>query len=152
MTRFVEWLQSAGLDEERPIAGLSQAEIDEVAVSQGQTKLPAAYQEFLADCGKGAGLFQRDAAFFFPEVKGLKHQLVEMLEDEGIEIVLPAEAFVFGAYQGFQFHYFLCDNTADPVVYQIDDGSQAPSVVAESFSNYIRQGIEQYRGAFYRKS
>jgi hypothetical protein len=119
MGKFVAWLQSAGLNEEQPIVGLSRAEIDDVAGSQGQTKLPAAYEEFLADCGKSAGLFQRDAAFFFPEVKGLKRQLIEMLEDEGIEINVPTEAFVFGAYQGFQFHYFLCGDVADPVVYKI---------------------------------
>jgi hypothetical protein len=150
--RFFDWLKAAKLDEERPIAGISKNEIDELAAAQGQRALPSVYQEFLGDCGKSAGLFQRDAAFFFPEVKDLKRRLLAMLEDEGIEFAVPANAFVFGAYQGFQFHYFICDGGADPAVYQMDDGGGAPEMVAEAFSTYVQRGIVQYRDSFYRKS
>jgi hypothetical protein len=152
VSKFLDWLKAAGLNEERPIAGISPAEIGELAASQGQKELPAAYLEFLGDCGKCAGLFQRDAVFFFPEVKSLKSRVVEMMKDEGIEFSMPTNAFVFGAYQGFQFHYFICDRTADPAVYQIDDGGGGPELIADTFSSYIQKRIAQYHAAFYRKT
>ncbi|WP_418124766.1 SMI1/KNR4 family protein [Variovorax sp. 160MFSha2.1] len=139
------------MDEETSIAGISDAEIEELAIAQGQVALPAVYREFLKECGRGAGLYQRDASFFFPEIKALKKQLVEMLADEEIKFPIPAEAFVFGAHQGFQFHYFLCNEISDPAVYQIDDGGSDPFIICESFSEYIHRGIQQYRDAFHQK-
>jgi hypothetical protein len=147
MSRFIDWLRAAGLDEGRPIVGISATEIGQLAAAQGQTELPAVYREFLEDCGRGAGLFHRDVECFFPAMMDLKQELVEMLEEVGIDFTVPAAAFVFSAYQGFQYHYFICDGTADPAVYEITNGGKGVKLLEQSFSEYIRKGIEMTRAA-----
>jgi len=151
MGKFVSWLVSAGLDEGRPIIGALEHEIAEIASSQGVNVLPKIYHEFLRDCGRSAGLFQRDADFFYPAIKSLKKELLEMLADVGFEYDVPCDAFVFGAYQGFQFNFFRCNEGDDPAVYQIDDGGAEPKLVCDSFSEYVLRSIGQYRQAFSRR-
>lgn len=148
MIDFKSRIIDAGLDEEQTIAGLSESEILDLERSQN-VRFPSSYRRFLADCGKGAGLFARDADFFYPKIRSLKSELQEMLDEEGIAFDIPPQAFVFGAYQGYQYFYFLCDGTDDPVVYKITDGSKHPVIDSISFEEFIAKGISDYRRAFF---
>lgn len=147
---FVERIIAAGLNEERDIAGLSDIEVLEVESAQG-VKLPMIYRDFLKECGRGAGLFERDADFFYPAIKSLKEELSEMLAEEGIDFCIPENAFVFSAYQGYQYCYFLCSDNQDPPVYKIDDGGGAAVIIADSFSQHVEKAILDYKGVFFHK-
>lgn len=88
-----------------------------------------------------------DINFFYPDTEVLKQKLGDLIEEEGANFQLPDEAFVFCAYQGAQFHYFICDGNEDPPVYRVfDDGSV--EAASGSFSQYMREAVEEYRSIF----
>lgn len=146
---FSQKIISAGLDEERPIQGISDSEIDSLEQSSS-VKLPGAYKQFMRECGRSAGLYMRDAHFFFPAIKDLKNDLAEMIEEDGLDFKIPDNIFVFGGYQGYQYQYFVCDGNDDPGIYRImNDGSGAQKI-SDSFTAYIDSSIAQYKNAFYQ--
>lgn len=147
---FVEKIIAAGLNKGCEMVGLSDMEVLEVESAQG-IKLPMVYCDFLKECGKGAGLFERDADFFYPAIKSLKEELGEMLAEEAIDFCVPESAFVFSAYQGCQYCYFLCSDNQDPPVYRIDDGGGAAVIIADSFSQHVEKAILDYKGVFFHK-
>ncbi|MFC4157917.1 SMI1/KNR4 family protein [Chitinimonas lacunae] len=147
---FAEKIIAAGLNEERAIVGLSNEEILEVERAQG-VRLPAAYRSFLKECGKSAGLFERDADFFYPAIKTLKDELNEMLAEENMDFRIPENAFVFSAYQGYQYCYFLCGEEENPPVYRVDDGEGNFIMISESFTQHIDKAIAHYKGAFFQE-
>ncbi|WP_169788022.1 SMI1/KNR4 family protein [Caldimonas brevitalea] len=138
------------MDEESPVVGVSPSEIDALE-KQAQLKLPGSYREFLAQCGRSAGLYAQDSDFFFPTIEVLNAELAEMLEEEGIDVEIPPNAFVFAAYQGYQYLYFICDGTVDPAVYLVTDGGAAPSKISPTFTELVRRGMEDYHRAIYSK-
>ncbi len=73
-----------------------------------------------------------------------------MLTDQGSSWSLPAGAFVFAAYQGFQYVYFICDEHDDPPVYRVTDGGEEPTPEAESFTAWFHRCVAEY-GAVYGK-
>ncbi|MET1081251.1 MAG: SMI1/KNR4 family protein [Pseudomonas sp.] len=146
---FIDKLIAAGLNQERPIAGISEKEILDLERKENVT-LPGSYRQFLEECGRSAGLFQRDADFFYPAIRKLKEELKEMLKEERLEFDLPRNAFVFGAYQGCQYCLFFCDGNDDPPVYLITDAGGAAVKISENFSGYVEKAICEYRGAFMR--
>ncbi|QWP76600.1 SMI1/KNR4 family protein [Lysobacter sp. K5869] len=143
---FRDWIVSAGLDQKIPIAGMDDREIESVEGIQG-VKLPSLYKMFLRECGRSAGLLCYDINFFYPDIEVLKKKLLDLIAEEGVDFQLPDHAFVFCAYQGAQFQYFICDGNEDPPVYRVfDDGSV--ELAASSFSQYMRETVEQFRSAF----
>lgn len=148
---YIDVLIEAGLDFETPIKGVNELDLDEMCQAQNVTHLPQAYKEFMTQCGKGAGLYSRDADFIYPRVCNLKNELLQELADEVIE--LPDNAFVFAAYQGYQYKYFLCDENEDPAVYLLmfTDDETVPTLVSDSLTQSILNGINQYKNAFYQQ-
>ncbi|QQP98184.1 SMI1/KNR4 family protein [Lysobacter enzymogenes] len=143
---FRDWIASAGLDQKTPISGLDDREVNLVEGAQG-VRLPSTYKTFLRECGRSAGLLCYDANFFYPDIEVLKQNLGDLIEEEGVDFQLPDKAFVFSAYQGAQFQYFICDGNDDPPVYRVfDDGSV--EAVSDSFSEYMRKTVEEYRSVF----
>ena len=144
---YKEILIEAGLDKEYPIAGISDEQISEIEQMNNIT-LPDSYKNFLRECGKSAGLFEHDEKSFYPDIKSLRKDLNEMIVEEEIDFILPENIFVFSAYQGFYFNYFLCDGNNDPVVYEITDGSNGPRVSAPSFTKYMEKNISQWKATY----
>ncbi|MBC3911184.1 hypothetical protein H8L47_26785 [Undibacterium sp. NL8W] len=103
----------------------------------------------MLQCGRGAGLYARDSDFTFPRVCNLKNELERELATEGI--ALPDNAFVFAAYQGYQYKYFICDENEDPAVFLVmfTDEETSPTLVNDTLSQELLEGISQYKSAFY---
>ena len=139
---FKEKIISAGLGIKRPILGLSDKEIEEIEKSQA-VKLPAHYKLFLKECGKSAGLLFNDVDFSFPALKHLKQELKDAIEEEGADFLVPDNAFVFAAYQGSQYLYFICDQDDPPTFRVYDDGTTESG--AGSFSKFVEKAIEDWR-------
>jgi hypothetical protein len=133
---------SAGLDINRPILGLSDEEIEEVEECQA-VKLPVRYKLFLKECGRSAGRLLYDVDFLFPVIRDLKQKLEDVIEEDGADFHLPDNAFVFAAYQGAQYHYFVCDQDDPPTFRVYDDGTAESG--ASSFSEFIEKVIEDWR-------
>lgn len=144
---FKESIIAAGLDEERLIKGISDIQISEIE-QVNNVILPTSYKFFLKECGRSAGLFLCDIKFFYPAILRLKVELEEMISEIDSKFYLPHNAFVFCAYQGYQYHYFLCDRNADPEIYGIIDDGREPEIISPSFTFYIERGIEQYKCAY----
>lgn len=138
---FKEKIISVGLDINRPILGLSDEEIEEVEECQA-VKLPVRYKLFLKECGRSAGRLLYDVDFLFPVIRDLKQKLEDVIEEDGADFHLPDNAFVFAAYQGAQYHYFVCDQDDPPTFRVYDDGTVEPG--AGSFSQYMEETIEDY--------
>ncbi|QWF18439.1 SMI1/KNR4 family protein [Lysobacter capsici] len=137
-----EKIISAGLDIKRPILGLSDEEIEEIERHQA-VKLPAQYKLFLKECGKSAGLLFNDVDFSFPSLKYLKQELKVAIEENGADFLIADNAFVFSAYQGSQYLYFICDQDDPPTFRVYDDGTVESG--ADSFSELIEKVIEDWR-------
>jgi len=146
---YIQAIVQAGLDFEIPIKGITERELDEMCLVQKVSHLPKAYKDFMLQCGKGAGLYARDSDFTYPRVCNLKHELERHLVNEGME--LPDNAFVFGAYQGYQYRYFICDEHEDPAIFlmMFTDEETSPTLINEKFSQDKLEGIDQYKIAFY---
>ncbi|ATE71063.1 SMI1/KNR4 family protein [Lysobacter capsici] len=142
---FKEKIISAGLDIKRPILGLSDEEIEEIERHQA-VKLPAHYKLFLEECGKSAGPLFNDVDFSFPALKHLKQELKGAIEENGADFLIPDNAFVFAAYQGSQYLYFICDQDDPPTFTVYDDGTVESG--ADSFSEFIEKVIEDWRTIF----
>lgn len=80
-------------------------------------KLPAAYKEFLAWMGHGAGPFLRYLNCFYPMLASLQRKARAMLTADACRSTLAAEAFVFVLVPGEGFAYMLPSEGDDPPVY-----------------------------------
>lgn len=123
------------------IKGITDQEIKNVKASF-EYELPEAYIEFLRTYGKECVL-GHDVQILYPFMLGLRADLLELIEEDNLDFQLPKNAFVFSEYQGFQYHYFLCGESDDPEVYRIMDGNEPPYKVADRFSNYIKQALNE---------
>ena len=125
---------------ESSLVGVSVEDINRIE-KQASVLLPRAYKDFLISFGKKAGFFASDVVFFYSEILDLREELNEMIEEEGLDFEVPENAFVFSGYQGFQYHYFICDGRGDPEIYRIMDGGESTQKVAESFSGYLKSMV-----------
>lgn len=133
---FKEKLINVGLAKNNEIIGVSIDDINFVE-KKFSIELPTVYKDFLAVMGRNAGKLAEDIDFYFPRIIELKNEAEEMIEDKHDAFYLPVKSFVFSAYQGFQYHYFICDGKNDPEVYRLFDGGEVPKKVANSFSEYL---------------
>lgn len=148
MIGFDDKIVRAGLHEKGAVIGLADAEIRQLERRQHVT-LPARYRQFLRECGRHAAAFASDGDFFYPAIGCLKHELQQMLRRRRIDHRLPDDAFVFSAYQGEHYCYFVCGMDDDPPVYRIaGDGTPARRVSA-SFSAYVDDVIDACRARAY---
>jgi len=145
---FKDQIVASGLAKEEEVVGLPLDAISEIEAAQ-QVCLPAAYRQCISQCGRAAGRLSFDAEFFYPELLELKQMLGEMLVDVGSEWRPPTSAFVFAAYQGFQFFYFICGESDDPPVYRLIDGG-TPKLEANSFSKWFSGFVASYAAVYGR--
>jgi hypothetical protein len=128
------------LAEPSNIHGISQLEIDHLQKNFGII-LPSIYKNFLLTMGGGIGNLFNDVDFFYPEISTLAQELSELIDEEELQINLPKNSFIFSGYQGFQYHYFLCNGKSDPQVFRVlDDGSI--KIVSNSFSEYLFSALQ----------
>ncbi|GAA6154318.1 SMI1/KNR4 family protein [Pseudoteredinibacter isoporae] len=133
-------LLQKGLATEDTLEGVSMADVGRIE-SLADLQLPEAYKSFLLSFGKNAGKLANDVVFFYSEILGLKEELEEMIDEEGLDFEIPSKAFIFSGYQGFQYHYFICDGKDDPEVYRIMDGGGPPEKVADTFTDYLKSMV-----------
>jgi hypothetical protein len=139
----VERIREGGLAGERPLEGLGEAEIREVARRQGAAALPAVYGRFLGRLGRSAGDFLRGSDFLYPDLLPLKDYARELLEEDEAASALGPEHFVFLMHQGYQFLYFDATEAEDPPVYLYLEGEGEPVQVADSFSAWLETAVEE---------
>lgn len=129
-----------GIASEDSIVGVSQAEIDQLESKLGVV-FPAMYKQYLLLLGRKAGGLFDDVNCFFGDVAGLRGEVEEMIEEEGLEFVIPETAVVFSGYQGFQYHYFISEGSEDPEVYRLMDGGEPPEKITDTFTAYLKSII-----------
>jgi len=105
MSGFDEELLALGVDLAQ-CEGCTDTEIEQIRESQAVAAIPADYAQFLRMAGKGAGRFMRGTDVFFPYPLELKIYAAELLEENGSDIQLGADALVFWMHQGYQFAWF----------------------------------------------
>lgn len=142
--RYRRKLMAAGLDQGRPMAGLSPRQIAELEQRQGVT-LPRAYVDFLKECGRSAGTLCSDLYFFYPALRQLKQKALDLLQEARDEpweypdfhdFHLPDNAFVLSMYLAQEFHYFICDGHDDPPVLRCHV-SCPPELIDATCSAYL---------------
>ncbi|MFZ6638843.1 SMI1/KNR4 family protein [Undibacterium sp. TC4M20W] len=149
MFSYLKWLDGSGLVlDETDIVGVAKEEILEIE-REFNVPLPGAYKDFLQQCGRKAGLFARDINMFYPDILGIRECYEGVKEEYGIPFEVPKDAFIFYAYQGGFFHYFICDGNEDPEIYSVNDGQIDAHFVIGSFSTFIKEAILSYQKAFY---
>lgn len=139
----VERIREVGLAAERPLQGLEETEIREVARRQGVAELPAVYVQFLSRLGRSAGDFLRGSDFLYPDLLPLKDYARQLLEEDEAGFGLGPQHFVFLMHQGYQFLYFDATESDDPPVYLYLEGEGEPSQVADSFSAWLETAVEE---------
>lgn len=147
---FVGQLIELGLNEERPIIGLTKEEINEIQIAQ-KVVLPTEFVRFLQQCGRSAGSYGRDVETFYHAYKVLKVWFFEAAEEFSTKMKIPPAAFFFSSYQGSQYDYFLCDEGPDPAVYRAYPELSRLEKIANSFSEHFSVGARQYANSFYQK-
>jgi len=106
--------------------------------------LPLAYKDYLLKIGRGAGRFFQGTDIFYPGVKDLKNEAIELLEENEEKFGLPDDAFVFSMHQGYEFLYFMLSENDDPEVYQYVEGEGEPMKVWSSFSSFVNEALSQH--------
>jgi hypothetical protein len=81
---------------------------------QLSAKLPAAYVEFLAWMGHGAGKFLRGSRCWAKFLMELNSEAVDLMKEDESTFSLPKDAFVFWMHQGYQFLFFSLSDGDDP--------------------------------------
>ena len=133
--------------------GCTQAEIESLE-SRLDVPLPAAFREYLAWFGKGAGPVMLGSSFFYADLlKGfdqednLTEYAIYLLDDTGHPgEELLKNALVFMEHQGYLFEFMPTDQGDNPPVYYFQEGKVPESGIfhpwADSFSDYIESLLE----------
>lgn len=91
---FVGHLIELGLNNESPIIGLTEEEINEIQIAQ-KVVLPTEFVKFLQQCGRSAGSYGRDVETFYNAYKVLKEWFFEAVEEFSTKMQIPPTAFFF---------------------------------------------------------
>jgi hypothetical protein len=150
-------LIQAGLAKPTEIVGCSDAEIEQLE-QRFRVSLPVSYKYFMRIMGKMAGRFELDAMWTC-DALGLARIRAEAILAQGDQdyadaialsgevaqerFVLPATAFVFLA-SAYDFIYFDTTAGSDPPVFLFQLGDLVPSNSLPSFSEWVRNAIEEY--------
>jgi hypothetical protein len=99
--------------------------------------LPSKYKEWYQSGGqKSESLIGTDVDV--PRLYELQEWAKELLEEDQSNFLLPKNSFVFAMHQGYQFMYFICNESSDPEVWYYFEGDKEPKVKWKSFSDFIR--------------
>jgi hypothetical protein len=99
--------------------------------------LPQIYKEFYRRCSRSlsADLVGTDLRNDYPD---LNIWAIELLEEDGAEIFLDSDDFVFMMHQGYMFWYFKADGNPDPIVFGYYEGRLKPDNMG-LFSDFIKE-------------
>jgi hypothetical protein len=78
---------------------------------------PAAYFEFLAWMGNGAGTFLEESRCFFRHAATLKRDAIELLQENNFPESLPPDATAVWMHQGYQFLFITAGEGDNPPVH-----------------------------------
>lgn len=118
----------------------SEAEIQALEATIGQS-LPVAYKErFLRPIGQGAGQFLQGEDCFYPHLVDLQTWARELLAEEAFSQALPDDAFVFWMHQGYQFGFFRPSEGEDPPVYYFEEGQEEQEFrrIHDRFTDFLQ--------------
>ena len=104
--------------------------------------IPAAFKEFLAWIGKGAGDFMMGSDFYYECMFGLREDAQELLDENNFPKPLPNDAIVFFMHQGYQFAFIkVSDGNHSPVYYYNEAYHDTDFKCTDSFDEYLTSRI-----------
>ena len=133
-------LVSSGRVSQSDLVGCSDAEMGAIE-DAFSIRLPAAYRQFLARLGKGAGTFLLGTDFRYADpvdIFSQRKRAQELLTACGSTFHLMATHFVFMSHGQEQFLFFECDGTDDPAVWRYLEGDTHPQPIARRFSMWLK--------------
>jgi hypothetical protein len=140
---IVETIVLSGLASEAELQGCTEAELTHLESTLG-LGLPRAYREFLLRAGRGAGRLFRGTDVFYPTLLNLREWADELLEEDSGRFVIPADAVVIGMHQGYQFLYLRVGEGDDPPVYRYVEGQEDSEKIADAFSRYLADAVDDF--------
>lgn len=141
--QLIVTLINARISATHELIGCTDTEITELENLIG-LNLPQQYKEFLRAVGKGAGKFLQGTDIFLSALTGLKSEANALLTENSENFSLPDDAFVFSMHQGYEFTYFNTTEGDDPPVYQYVEGNGSPLLTWQSFSDFVKEAIENH--------
>lgn len=129
----------------------SEQEVNEIETSLG-IKFPRAYREVYLILGKWYGFSViDDNSYKYPDYKGMKEGAETIVSESDIDLDLGNDILVFGCVESVGAIYFLkLSEGEDPPVYEYLEDDEGPTMVAESYSSFIKK-LTWYRGYLVRK-
>jgi SMI1 / KNR4 family (SUKH-1) len=101
--------------------------------------LPAAYRAFLLLMGRKPDSYFDGTDCSLSRLTQMQAAAHQLLVKSGNPFVLPANAFAFWMYQGYQFMYFLCEpETDDPAVFHYIQNESDALRTFGTFSEWLR--------------
>ncbi|MEM1182946.1 MAG: SMI1/KNR4 family protein [Acidobacteriota bacterium] len=136
MTGIRDLLVASGVATDADLFGLSPQEIGAFEARTGLA-FPGIYRDFLSVAGRSAGRLALDIDLLYPDVVGLQERAIALIAECKPAYELPADALVFGGYQGYQYTFFQCVGD-DPPVFRFFDDDEDPTLTSESLSAFFR--------------
>lgn len=102
-------------------------------------KLPAAYATFLLRFGENSGGFMQGSDLSCRDLAQINRVGRKLVHDAGS--ALPDSAFVFLMHQGYQFVYFVIDESDDPQVHLFDEG-ESVRPLGWTFSEWVLRAAD----------
>ena len=110
--------------------------------------LPRAYRCFLEEIGKSADKFLCGSDFSITELVDIQQEAKYLLNEYDNTNILHKKHFIFLMHQGYQFLFFdTSSKEADPKIYLYIEGEE-PIEVAETFTAWLTQCVEDEIKAF----
>ena len=147
ITAAIARLTDAGLVQADQLKGCAQADIETIQAKY-DLKLPATYRDFLTFMGRSAGKFLMGTDYLFPDVLTLREQADRLLRECEVKATLGKEDFVFAAHQGYQFLFFNSRSSPDPEIFLYEEGEADFRSVADSFSKWFADCVQDEIEAF----
>jgi hypothetical protein len=83
-------------------------------------QLPTCYTEFLKALGKGAEPFMQGSFCFYDQLDFIQLEAKALLKENNFKD-LPKNAFVFWLHQGYQFTFFIDNESDNPSVFYFNE-------------------------------
>ncbi len=150
LNKIINKLKSRNVE----LIGCTKEQVKEIEEAAGN-KLPKCYLEFLESMGRYMDEDKNKPDYydygnfvgttvFYPSIKWLTESVKEELTDEGSDLELPENAFVFYDSQGILNAFFKLDEGENPPVYGYEEGYEGNSFpkIADSLSSFYERHLE----------
>ena len=105
--------------------------------------LPESYKEFLLWMGKNPDVFLLGSEVEYSSLVKIQKWANDLLEEKDLE-PLSNNAFVFYMHQGYQFTYFLLNESEDPQVYLFDEEITESLPLGVPYSQWLTTEAETH--------